>query len=59
MAGLARMAATVAMYSTRLTCARPPQMQRLPRKVPLSRLKGARPARAATCLRVRVPNSGR
>ena len=39
MAGLARMAATVAMYSTRLTWARPPQMQRLPRKVPLSRLK--------------------
>src|SRR5262245_59945253 len=59
MAGLLRTAATAAMYSTRLTSARPPQMQRLLRKVPLSRLNGAKPARAAICLRLSSPSSGR
>ena len=37
----------------------PPQTARLPRRVPLSRLKGATPTRAATCLWSNVPNSGR
>ena len=32
---------------------------RLPRRMPLSRLKGATPTRAATCLRSNVSNSGR
>ena len=36
-----------------------PQTARLPRRMPLSRLKGATPTRAATCLRSKVPNSGR
>src|SRR6187551_2380246 len=33
-------------------------MARRPRSVPLSRLKGATPARAAICLRPRLPSSG-
>ena len=37
MTGLARVAATVAMYSTARTAARPPAMRRWPRQVPLSR----------------------
>lgn len=39
--------------------ARPPQMQRRPFILPLSRLKGATPTRAAICLRLSAPNSGR
>src|SRR5216683_1715763 len=58
MVGLLRTPATVAIYRTRRTCARPPQMQRLPRSFPLSRLNGARPARAAICLRLSIPSSG-
>jgi hypothetical protein len=50
-AGLLRAPATVAIYRTRRTWARPPQIQRLPRMLPLSRLKDARPASAAICLR--------
>src|SRR5258705_11668963 len=42
MTGLLRTPATVAMYRTRRTWARPPQIQRLPRSFPLSRLNGAR-----------------
>ena len=34
-------------------------MQRLPRRLPLSRLNGAKPAKAAICLRLSAPNSGR
>src|SRR5216684_3830362 len=58
MAGLLRTPATVAIYRTRRTCARPPQIQRLPRIFPLSRLNGARPASAAICLRLSIPSSG-
>jgi hypothetical protein len=39
--------------------ARPPQIQRLPRKLPLSRLKGASPTSAAICLRLSAPSSGK
>ncbi len=38
---------------------RPPQTVRWPLRVPLSRLKGATPTRAAICRRSSVPNSGR
>ena len=38
--------------------ARPPQTVRLPLSVPLSRLNGATPTRAAIFLRSRVPSSG-
>ena len=41
------------------TGARPPQMTRLPRSVPLSRARGATPTSAAICLRVSCPSSGR
>src|SRR5271155_3564337 len=58
MVGLLRTPATVAIYRTRRTWARPPQIQRLPRILPLSRLNGARPASAAICLRLSVPSSG-
>jgi hypothetical protein len=44
--------ARVAIYRTRRTSARPPQMQRLPRSIPLSWLNDARPASAAICLRL-------
>ena len=36
-----------------------PTRARLPRRAPLSRLKGATPTRAATCRRSSVPSSGR
>ena len=36
-----------------------PQMVRVPRRVPLSRVKGATPPRAASRWRLSVPNSGR
>ena len=38
---------------------RPPWMWRCPRKEPLSRLKGARPAREAAWFLEREPNSGK
>src|SRR5713226_3531425 len=59
MTGLERTAATTAIYRTRRTWARPPQIQRLPCKLPLSRLNGASPARAAICLRLSAPSSGK
>jgi hypothetical protein len=40
------------------TLARPPQIMRFPRSVPLSRASGATPASAAICLWVSVPSSG-
>src|SRR5467141_2115506 len=58
MVGLLRTPATVAIYRTLRTWARPPQIQRLPRIFPLSRLNGARPASAAICLRLSAPSSG-
>ena len=57
--GLRRLPTRAAMYKAARTVARPPQIVRLPRMVPLSRLIGARPTNAATCLRSRVPSSGR
>ena len=59
MAGLKRLAVSAPMYRAARTRARPPQTVRLPRRVPLSRLKGATPTRAAICRRSSVPNSGR
>src|SRR3984957_12346272 len=59
MTGLERTAATTAIYRTRRTWARPPQIQRLPCKLPLSRLKSASPASAAICLRLSAPSSGK
>ncbi len=47
------------MYNACLTWERPPQIVRLPRSFPLSRLSGATPAMAATCLRFNLPSSGR
>ena len=45
--GCERAAASAAMYKTACAQARrPPKMVRLPRNEPLSRLKGASPARA-------------
>src|SRR5882724_97452 len=53
------MAVIVAMYRTRRTGARPPVTMRRPRSVPLSRLNGATPTRAAILRRVSRPSSGR
>ena len=46
------------MYRVERTCALPPHTERLPRKLPLSRLCGATPTREAICLRLRRPSSG-
>src|SRR3954454_19228672 len=46
------------MYRQARNAARPAQMVRLPRILPLSRLNGATPTRAATCRRVSEPSSG-
>ena len=59
MTGLKRLATNALMYRGARTRARPPQTVRLPRRVPLSRLKGATLTRAATCRRSSVPSSGR
>src|SRR3954451_605075 len=53
-----RAAATAAMYRQARNAARPAQIVRRPRILPLSRLNGATPTRAATCRRVREPSSG-
>src|SRR3712207_2250771 len=58
MAGLRRMAGRVGLYSAARTLARPPITMRRPRRVPLSRLTGAMPARLAMRRRSRVPSSG-
>ena len=47
------------MDNTVRTCARPPQIIRRPRRVPLAPLRGATPTKAALCCRVSVPNAGR
>jgi hypothetical protein len=47
------------MESAVRTCRRPPQMARVPRQVPLSRVSGARPTRAATCWPEPWPSAGR
>ena len=49
----------VAIYNEHLTWALPPQIVRLPRNWPLSRLKGANPTKAAIWRRLMRPNSGR
>jgi hypothetical protein len=59
MAGLNLREATAAIYNKQWTLRRPPHIVLLPRMLPLSRLNGASPARAATCLRLSVPSSGR
>src|SRR3954464_3582734 len=46
------------MYRQARNAARPAQIVRRPRSLPLSRLNGATPTRAATCRRVREPSSG-
>ena len=57
MTGLWRLATNAPMYRTARTRARPPQTVRFPRRVPLSRLKGATPTKAAICRRSRVLQS--
>lgn len=47
------------MYSVARTCARPPQIIRCPRFLPLSRLSGATPTRLLICLCVSAPSSGK
>src|SRR4051794_1398493 len=46
------------MYRQARNAARPAQIVRFPRSLPLSRLNGATPTRAAACRRVREPSSG-
>src|SRR3954451_15221940 len=46
------------MYRHARNAAPPPQIARLPRILPLSRLNGATPTRAAAWRRVREPSSG-
>ena len=58
MTGLYFLADRQAIYKTRRIPLRPPKMRRLPRWWPLSRLKGASPARAAIFWRSSCPNSG-
>ena len=57
--GVRRVAVSAAMESARRTWARPPQQRRRPRRVPLSRLNGATPTRAAICWREQAPSSGK
>ncbi len=52
-------AAYVPMYNAARTRARPPQTVRRPRRVPLSRLRGATSTRLEICLRPTVSSSGR
>lgn len=59
MAALQRVAVTVAMYRAERTGARPPQIRRLPRRVPLSQLNGHTPTKALMPWRFSVPSSGR
>ena len=47
--GLKVRAVSAAMYKVQRTEARPPRIERLPRLLPLSRLKGASPTRALIC----------
>ena len=47
-----------AMYSAALTSALPPKIVRFPRYLPLSRLNGARPAKALIFFRLSCPSSG-
>jgi hypothetical protein len=55
---LCRLAESEAMYRALRTLARPPQIERLPRFLPLSQLKEATPSSEAIFLRSRCPNSG-
>jgi hypothetical protein len=55
MTGFQRTATMVAMYRTERSSARPPQTWWVPRKRPLSRLKGATPASAAILTPVELP----
>src|SRR5579859_7510076 len=57
--GLQRLPTRAPMYRAARTVPRPPQIVRLPRSVPLSRLSGASPTSAAIGLRSSVPSSGR
>src|ERR1035441_5399495 len=45
-------------FKAKRTSGRPPPIQRLPFRVPLSRVQGARPAKAATSRRFKRPSSG-
>src|SRR4051794_5000966 len=56
--GAPRAAATAAMYRQARRVALPPPTVRLPRILPLSRLNGATPTRAAAWRRVSEPSSG-
>jgi hypothetical protein len=57
--GLYRTATRVLLDRVARTGARPPQIVRLPRRVPRARLKGATPTRAARRWRLNVPHAGR
>src|SRR6266567_3331051 len=58
MTGFHRVAVAAAMKSTARTDARPPQIVRRPRSVPLSRASGATPTSAAISFRLKRPSSG-
>ena len=56
--GLCRLATIAPMNSAVRTASRPPPMKLLPRHCPDWRVNGARPARAAICLRPQLPELG-
>jgi hypothetical protein len=57
--GLKRVATIAAIESTARIYARPPPTERVPRQLPQFRFSGAPPTRAALCVLVNVPSSGR
>ncbi len=57
--GSQRTAARAARYNALRTRGRPPAILRRARNCPLSRASGARPTKAAACLPLSCPNSGR
>ena len=57
--GLERVATRGPLANTVRTCARPPQIMRRPRQVPLAPWRGATPTHAALWCRWRAPHAGR
>ena len=59
MTGWLRTPASVAMYRTRLTSARPPQMQRLPRQATAVAVKRRQASQGGNLLAIEFPSSGK